>query len=338
MKENFEIICFVLCFIKSQFLKILNCHLGDKFFLLLVLKETWKGLVSTQNRIYVSFIYYCLRILIVFVVVKHSLLFCLFNRCRMIHLVLGRLWPVSISILVLDLLCRIVYWAHFGSYSVFFLGLFFLLGVSFFWFYDVIREAWCGYRRTIVIKGLRFGVVFFIISEIFLFFCFFWAYFHKCFSPSFVLCNWPPIGFSKIILDPFRVPFFKTIILLSSGVSITLCHHCLLAKDYFGIFIGFRFTIFLGLLFLWVQFEEYCQRYFSANFTIYGTLFFMLTGFHGLHVTFGISFIIVCYIRFILDDDFSSRTMVSFEAAAWYWHFVDVVWLFLFIFLYVYGS
>lgn len=232
----------------------------------------------------------------------------------------------------------LVLWAHVGVFDFFIFCLFLLAVCSFLWWFDVTRESWSGFRSSIVLKGFRFGIIFFIISEIFLFFCFFWGYFHKCFRPSVNLSSWPPVKFLDILIDPFGMPFLKTVLLLSSGVRITLCHHCLLRGDRIGVVLGFFVTLFLGFMFLVIQFEEYRQRYFSLSSTIYGSIFFILTGFHGGHVIIGLCFIYFCFIRFLKSKDFSTNTMVRFEAAAWYWHFVDVVWIFLFIFLYVYGS
>lgn len=176
-----------------------------------------------------------------------------------------------------------------------------------------------------MLKGFRLGVIFFIVSEIFLFLCFFWGYFHNCFSPSFIIVSWPPVDFVNIVIDPFGVPFLNTVLLLSSGVRITLCHHSLMRGDRFGVVFSFIVTLVLGFLFLFMQFEEYSQSFFSVGSTVYGGVFYIMTGFHGAHVIIGLCFISFCFFRFLKNNDFSVYTMVRFEAAAWYWHFVDVV-------------
>ena len=163
-----------------------------------------------------------------------------------------------------------------------------------------------------------------------------------CWSPAEELGgHWPPFFFKDIIIDPFRVPLLNTIILLSSGVSITASHYFIIVSEgglrfkYGVFFLGL--TVFLGLVFLVLQVEEYASRYLSFFSRVYGSSFFILTGFHGLHVTIGAIALIVVLIRFHFKR-FSTYDHLGFEAAAWYWHFVDVVWLFLFIFVYWLGA
>jgi heme/copper-type cytochrome/quinol oxidase subunit 3 len=144
---------------------------------------------------------------------------------------------------------------------------------------------------------------------------------------------WPPFGYKRILVDPFRIPLLKTIILLSSGVTVTWCHHSVLGGKYQDAVLRLRVTCLLGRLFLCMQIMEYRLRYFSINSMVYGTVFFLLTGFHGMHVIVGTIFLMVCLFRLIIYDLKAFRH-VGFERAAWYWHFVDVVWLFLFFFVY----
>lgn len=159
-----------------------------------------------------------------------------------------------------------------------------------------------------------------------------------CWSPSEELGKiWPPYIFNKIIIDPYSVPLLNTILLLSSGVTITAAHFYILRKNFKLIIFYLGLTIILGLFFIFLQLEEYAQSFISFNSSVYGSAFFILTGFHGLHVTIGIIALRVVFLR-LVKISFSQFDHLGFERAAWYWHFVDVVWLFLFIFVYWIGS
>jgi heme/copper-type cytochrome/quinol oxidase subunit 3 len=179
-------------------------------------------------------------------------------------------------------------------------------------------------------------MVLFIISEIMFFFGFFWAFFHSALIPSiFIGAVWPPIGIE--VLNPWGLPFLNTLILLSSGVSITWAHRALIAGLFIDTILGLEITISLGILFTCFQVYEYVLAPFAINSGIYGSIFFLATGFHGFHVLIGTIFLIVCLVRqfkFHLMKDHH----FGFEAAAWYWHFADVVWLFSFTVIYWWGS
>jgi len=205
-----------------------------------------------------------------------------------------------------------------------------------FWWRDVIREAtWQGYHTLIVQKGLRIGFSLFILSEVMFFFGIFWSFFHSSLAPAIQIGSiWPPINLS--ILDPWKVPFLNTLILLMSGVTITLAHHCIILKTKIANY-GFLATIILAICFTACQFYEYLVSTFEISDGIYGTVFYFATGFHGFHVLIGTIFIFVSWIRFILNH-FTAKHHIGFECAAWYWHFVDIVWLFLFISIYWWGS
>ena len=171
------------------------------------------------------------------------------------------------------------------------------------------------------------------------FFSFFWGFFHKCFFPGEGIGKiWPPVDFkTSLVVDYFSIPLFKTIILLSSGINITLSHHSLINKNYKGFFFGLLSTVLLGILFLCLQNFEYLNSFLRFNTLIFGSCFYILTGFHGLHVIVGTLFLSVCFIRH-LNFEFSPAHHFGFEAAAWYWHFVDVVWLFLYLVVYWWGG
>lgn len=253
------------------------------------------------------------------------------------HLVEVSPWPLFASIRALGLTFGGIYWWHYDITWIVKIGIAFNLIISFCWFGDVIKENMRGFHNSIVMFGFRFGMILFILSEVLFFFSFFWAYFHKCWGPQSELgFSWPPIDFGKIIIDPFSIPLLKTVVLLSSGGRVTWAHHSLVNQRFDQAYIGLLITVLLGSYFLFLQGNEYFMRRFSIKRTVYGTVFFMLTGFHGFHVTIGTVLLLVCFLRH-LRIHFSREQHVGFEASAWYWHFVDVVWLFLYFFIYWYG-
>lgn len=253
------------------------------------------------------------------------------------HLVENRLWPFRVSFGFLRItLGSINYWYK-NNFLLLYFRIFIMLLISFYWWKDVSYERFYGMHKKNVYYGLQLRMIFFILSEVFFFFSFFWRYFHVCWSGKSELgYNWPPVDFKIIVIDPFRIPLLKTLILLSSGVRITLSHHSLIKMYYRYSLYSLILTFFLGFYFLFLQLKEYRLRKYSINSTYYGTVFFLLTGFHGIHVTVGAIFLLVCSFRIWLVD-FKKNYHVGFECAAWYWHFVDVVWLFLFFCLYWYG-
>jgi cytochrome c oxidase subunit 3 len=165
---------------------------------------------------------------------------------------------------------------------------------------------------------------------------FFWAFFHSSLAPAIEIGGiWPP--YNIIAPNPWGIPFLNTVLLLLSGVSITYTHLFLVLGRTARIMEGFIYTIVAAVVFLIAQLKEFIEAPFDISDGIYGSTFFMLTGFHGAHVIVGTIFIIVCFVRF-LKQHFYRNHHVGFEAAVWYWHFVDVVWLFLFICVYYWGS
>jgi cytochrome c oxidase subunit 3 len=201
------------------------------------------------------------------------------------------------------------------------------------WFMDIVIEAtFQGFHTMKVQQGLRYGMILFIVSEVMFFLSFFWAFFHSSLSPSiWIGCVWPPLGIETIY--PWGLPLLNTIILVSSGIGVTYAHRSILCGDRNGVINGLSYAIFLGVLFTLIQLYEYNTASFNINDSIYGSLFYVLTGFHGLHVIFGTVFLFVTLIR-----HFKYHLLVEhhfgLEASIWYWHFVDVVWLFVFTFLY----
>jgi len=255
------------------------------------------------------------------------------------HLVDPSPWPFFIAIALLVLTTGTVLYFHSYKYGLFilFFGLSFLLAIMSFWWRDVVREATFRGQHTLkVVKGLRLGMVLFIISEIMFFFSFFWAFLHSSLAPSIEIGGiWPPAGLQ--ILDPFAIPLLNTLILLTSGVTVTCAHYAIQSQQRNFGFFGFSLTIVLAIVFTLLQAHEYIEAPFNISDGIYGSTFYLATGFHGLHVIVGTIFLIVCFVRFI-KYHFTPRHHLGFEAAAWYWHFVDVVWLFLFLLVYVWGS
>ncbi|MCC0054843.1 MAG: cytochrome c oxidase subunit 3 [Rhodobiaceae bacterium] len=223
-----------------------------------------------------------------------------------------------------------------------FIGIFYTM-IS--WWRDVIREAEKGgYHTPVVQLHLRYGMLMFIASEVMFFVAWFWAFFDAALYPGEAIQytraeltggHWPPAGIE--VFDPWHLPLINTLILLTSGTTVTWAHHALLHNDRDGLKWGLICTIALGVLFTCVQAYEYSHAAFSYGGHIYGATFFMATGFHGAHVLIGTIFLIVCLFR-AFAGHFTPTHHFGFEAAAWYWHFVDVVWLFLFACIYIWGS
>ena len=223
-------------------------------------------------------------------------------------------------------------------------GLVLVLYVMYAWWSDTVKEAHEGYHTRVVSLHLRYGMIMFIASEVMFFVAWFWAFFDASLFPdeaaqvareAFTGGVWPPKDIE--VLDPFHLPLYNTIILLLSGTTVTWAHHALLHDDRKGLIWGLTLTVALGVLFSFVQVYEYIHAPFAFKESIYGATFFMATGFHGFHVFVGTIFLLVCLIR-ALRGDFTPKQHFGFEAAAWYWHFVDVVWLFLFVCIYVWAS
>ncbi len=227
---------------------------------------------------------------------------------------------------------------------LFFLGLAIVLYVMFAWWSDTIKEGREGAHTRVVSLHLRYGMIMFIASEVMFFAAWFWAFFDASLFPGEAVQpmraevlggQWPPVGID--VLDPLHLPLFNTITLLLSGTTVTWAHHALLHNDRKGLVWGLALTIILGVIFSYVQFYEYAHAPFAFAGSIYGSTFFMATGFHGFHVIIGTIFLTVCLIR-AMKGQFTPQKHFGFEAAAWYWHFVDVVWLFLFFCIYIWGS
>jgi cytochrome c oxidase subunit 3 len=255
------------------------------------------------------------------------------------HLVDPSPWPFVGSLSALTTTSGGVMYMH--SYSnggwFLFLGLVGLAATFAIWWRDVIREGtFEGHHTNVVQVGLRMGMILFIVSEIMFFFAFFWAFFHSSLSPAIELgAVWPPRGIA--VLNAWELPLLNTVILLSSGASVTWAHEAIISGKRQQAIYGLWITIFLAVVFTAIQGFEYVDAGFRISDSVYGSSFFMATGFHGFHVMIGTTFLIVCVFRQI-KYHFTREHHFGFEAAAWYWHFVDVVWLFLFVVVYWWGG
>lgn len=253
------------------------------------------------------------------------------------HLVEPSPWPFVGSLAAFVLAIGAVLAMHGIDKIVLCVGFLMVAYTMFVWWRDVVREAnTTGLHTEPVRHGLRMGMVFFIASEVMFFVAFFWAYFNAALMPTEATGGvWPPKGI--VTFDPFHLPYLNTLLLLLSGTTVTWAHHALLEGDRKGLLQGLGLTVLLGITFTIVQAFEYAHAAFALKDGIYPSTFFLATGFHGLHVIIGTIFLIVCWFR-ARREEFSPDHHVGFEAAAWYWHFVDVVWLFLFISIYWWGS
>jgi len=285
------------------------------------------------------------------------------------HLVQNSILPFLISINVIFLIYSIILYLNFEIYknlnslNYLIINLVILIILMFSWFNNIIKESYYLFHNIVVKKGLKLGFVLFIVSEIMFFFGFFWAYFYNALSPSIWIGGiWPP--FAIIPFNPLTLPLANTGLLLTSGLTITYSHMFMNINHYKYAKEGMIYTLFLSLIFLYIQFNEFYYAPFAINDGIYGSIFFMITGLHGFHVIIGTIFIFVCYLRyqkpiFIIKNNikelslglnlilknsgghtfyfFTTKLSTGFITASWYWHFVDIVWIYVFIFLYVFS-
>nr|YP_011010620.1 cytochrome c oxidase subunit 3 [Halobates sexualis]WPW47300.1 cytochrome c oxidase subunit 3 [Halobates sexualis] len=253
------------------------------------------------------------------------------------HLVDPSPWPLTGSIGAMTMTSGMVMWFHMKNPTLMMLGIMILLLTMIQWWRDIVREGTYQGKHTIMVtNGLKWGMILFIISEIFFFISFFWAFFHSSLAPTIEIgMSWPPKGIKTF--NPMDIPLLNTTILLSSGITITWAHHSIMNKNHSQTISGLFLTVTLGIYFTMLQAYEYFESPFTISDSVYGSCFFMATGFHGIHVIIGTTFLLVCLIR-TMKFHFSNKHHFGFEAAAWYWHFVDVVWLFLYISIYWWGS
>lgn len=251
------------------------------------------------------------------------------------HLVDPSPWPIMAAFGAFMLTTGAVLYMHKynGGWNLLITGMCVIIFVMFVWWRDVIREATFEDKHNAVVqKGLRLGMILFILSEVMFFFAFFWAFFHSSIAPVFNIGGvWPPAAISTI--STYTLPLTNTVFLLTSGASVTWSHHALLVRAKKHSLVGLIFTLVLAIFFLSLQSIEYIKAPFNISDGIYGSCFYMTTGFHGFHVFVGTIALLVSLIRMTLNH-FTREHHFGFESAIWYWHFVDVVWLFLFINVY----
>ncbi len=276
------------------------------------------------------------------------------------HILDPDIWPLIGAFSALTFTTGMVMFMHAENFPtawpiVLGLGIAGLIATFFGWFSKVVNEAQRGDHTPVVQLHMRYGMILFIASEVMFFVGWFWAWFDFALFPAALdydatagiwsnvigtdaaanLANFPPKGIE--ILDPFDLPLLNTLILLCSGTTVTWAHHSLIHGDREGLKQGLWLTVLLGILFSGIQAYEYSHAAFGFGGTNYSSGFYMATGFHGFHVLVGTIFLTVCLVR-AYKGHFTPKQHFGFEAAAWYWHFVDVVWLFLFVSVYVWGG
>lgn len=242
-----------------------------------------------------------------------------------IHIVDHSPWPFLVSITLVTMIL-----------STHYINILLLLIIVYQWFRDIIRESQSGNHTSKVQKGILLGFLLFLVSEIMLFFSFFWSYFHSSLAPSIELALiWPPLGINFI--NPWGIPLLGSIVLLGSGFIVTLSHHALISGNKNLSILHLILTIILGLLFIYLQFTEYKFSEFTIADSVYGSVFYMTTGLHAIHVIIGVFFLFIQLIRLFFDH-FTLEHHLGYEFAIFYWHLVDLVWLFVFLTYYWWGS
>lgn len=267
------------------------------------------------------------------------------NKHHAFHLVELSPWPILTSFSLLIFAVGSIMFMHgydFGP-TIFASGVLAIIICAWRWWASVIREGQEGHHSSVVQAGLRIGMSLFILSEVMFFFAFFFSIFFASMFPAGILDglwvtkagSWPPEGIKTF--DPWDIPFMNTLILLLSGTTVTWAHHAITDNDQESSVTALGLTVLLGMIFSALQAYEYHHAAFKLNDGVYAANFYMATGFHGLHVMVGTIFLFICYIRAKRGHFTNGQGILGFEFAAWYWHFVDVVWLFLFVFVYVLG-
>ena len=257
------------------------------------------------------------------------------------HLVQTSPWPLAMSfaLLLSAISLVLLMQGYLGNYSTYLLSLGLLLTVTgmALWFRDVITEStYLGDHTSQVKRGITIGIGLFIVSELMAFISIFWAYFHSSLSPAVEIGQtWPPIGITA--LDPFAIPLLNTVLLLSSGATVTYAHHSIINGNRLSSINGLLLTIVLAILFTALQYYEYAEAGFSIADSVFGTTFFCSTGLHGLHVIVGTLFLGVQFKR-LLSHHITTNHHVGLEGAIAYWHFVDVVWLGLYASVYLWAA
>ncbi len=261
------------------------------------------------------------------------------------HLVDLSPWPILTSFVLFFLVLGTVFLMHdyMGSGYVVSFSSIALFYCIYNWWQDVVNEGISNHHSDKVRAGLRIGMALFILSEVMFFFAFFFSLFFSNLFPAGILEGiwvvaegaWPPEGIKTF--DPWDIPLMNTLILLLSGTTVTWAHYAIMENDQKNTIKALRITVLLGISFSFFQAYEYHHAGFALSDGVYASNFYLATGFHGIHVLIGTIFLAICYIRATKGHFQKGKGHLGFEFAAWYWHFVDVVWLFLFLFVYVLG-
>ena len=255
------------------------------------------------------------------------------------HIVDPSPWPYQVAFAAFQMLLGLTLYMHFyqKGLTIFFFSLLATTLGTCLWWRDVVREGTYEGQHTVSVQsGLRSGMALFIVSEIMLFFAFFWAYFHSSLSPAIQIgAVWPPKGIE--VINPWLIPLLNTTLLLTSGASLTWAHSAMIGGYRLETIAGLILTIIFASVFTAFQVYEYTNAPFDLSDGIYGSTFYMLTGLHGFHVIVGTLFLGVSLYR-LVQHHFTIGNHIGFECSAWYWHFVDVVWIFLFLVVYIWGE
>nr|QXT43908.1 cytochrome c oxidase subunit 3 [Neoseiulus womersleyi] len=245
-------------------------------------------------------------------------------------------WPLLSSFSLMNLIMNsMIYFKYPNQFNINFMNisLMLLMMCITLWWRDTNREStFQGHHTWNVLTGLKISMMLFITSEVMFFLSMFWSYFHFSLAPDWEISNvWPPLGI--MMINPYEIPLLNTTLLLSSGATVTWCHYSILKKNYNNSLLALALTLILGGVFTSLQIMEYKFMPFSINDSTFGSIFFMCTGFHGFHVIIGSLFLLVNFFR-LYKNFLNNMHHFSFEAASWYWHFVDVVWIYLYTFMY----
>jgi cytochrome c oxidase subunit 3 len=258
------------------------------------------------------------------------------------HILSPSIWPFIGAVSAFVMLFGAVHWMANGVPWLFLIGFVGVLYTMFAWWSDVVKESNVGDHTPVVRIGLRYGFIMFIMSEVMFFAAWFWSFFKHAMYPmnEYIGSQYIPPDIHAV--DPFHLPLINTLVLLLSGCAVTWAHHELVHDgDRKNVANGLLIAVILGVAFTALQAYEYRELILHEDWTFggdkYFSNFFMATGFHGMHVIIGTIFLFVCWMR-VRAGHFTAEKHIGFEAAAWYWHFVDVVWLFLFFAVYLYGN
>nr|DBA43746.1 TPA_asm: COX3 [Bombus skorikovi] len=250
------------------------------------------------------------------------------------HMVTLSPWPIMISFNLMNLMLSLISWIYLQNFFFLMFNLFNFMMTLMMWFRDIIREStFQGHHSFYITYMLKFSMIMLIISELFFFISFFWTFFHNSMSPSIEInLSWPP----KMIhfFNPLEIPLLNSISLILSGLTVTISHYYLLNNNFKLSILYLMLTILLGTYFNMMQIFEYSNSSFCINDSIYGSIFYLSTGFHGMHVLIGTLMLTYSLMR-MYKNHFSKIHHMNYELSIWYWHFVDVIWLFIYMFYYI---